>query len=390
MSLGAADFAASMGMQTTGIGGTQAGYYMLPPKDGDAPRPPHYRDPWHGVTAAIVAACRANGLLPVDGPFGDFSDRDGFVAQARRAATLGMVGKWAIHPARSALANEVFTPGEAQVAEAREIVAAMREAEARGQGAATYKGRLIDIASVRQARVIVEMAELIGRPLSGGRRTSDRRPVAIPRTAGSIFHASLRERRMQTYLDFEKGLAEIEGKAEELRTLARKNAEMNVEDEAVGARPQGRDAARRPLPQPRSLAEDAGRAPPRPAALQGLHRGAVPRMDAARRRPQLCRRPRDHGRPRPLQRPARGGDRPREGQRHPRAHRPQLRHGPPRGLSQGDPADGSRRPLRPAGHHPGRHARRLSRQGCRGARPGRGDRPLDREVPAGRRADRLA
>ncbi len=77
---------------------------------------------------------------------------------------------------------------------------------------------------------------------------------------------------MQTYLDFEKGLAEIEGKAEELRTLARKNAEMNVEDEAAGPRPQGRDAARRPLPQPRSLAEDAGRAPPRAAALQGLHR----------------------------------------------------------------------------------------------------------------------
>jgi malyl-CoA/(S)-citramalyl-CoA lyase len=161
LSLGAADFAASMGMQTTGIGGTQEGYYMLPPREGDAPRPPHYPDPWHGVTAAIVAACRANGVLPVDGPFGDFSDRDGFVAQARRAATLGMVGKWAIHPGQIALANEVFTPSEAEVAEAREILAAMAEAGERGQGAATYKGRLIDIASARQAKVIVEMAALI-------------------------------------------------------------------------------------------------------------------------------------------------------------------------------------------------------------------------------------
>ena len=71
MSLGAADFAASMGMQTTGIGGTQDGYYMLPPKE-EAERPHLYGDPWHGVTAAIVAACRANGVLPVDGPFGDF------------------------------------------------------------------------------------------------------------------------------------------------------------------------------------------------------------------------------------------------------------------------------------------------------------------------------
>lgn len=161
MSLGAADFAASMGMQTTGIGGTQDGYYMLAPREDAGPRTPIYGDPWHGVTAAIVAACRANGVLPVDGPFGDFSDADGFTAQARRAATMGMVGKWAIHPSQVKLANEVFTPSEAKVGEAREILAAMKEAEARGQGAVTYKGRLIDIASVRQAQVIVRMAELI-------------------------------------------------------------------------------------------------------------------------------------------------------------------------------------------------------------------------------------
>ncbi len=162
LSLGAADFAASMGMQTTGIGGTQEGYYMLPPRgEAEASRPPVWGDPWHGVTAAIVAACRSAGILPVDGPFGDFSDTEGFRAQARRAATLGMVGKWAIHPSQVALANEVFTPSEAQVAEAREIIAAMAEAEAKGQGAAVYKGRLIDIASIRQAKVIVGTADLI-------------------------------------------------------------------------------------------------------------------------------------------------------------------------------------------------------------------------------------
>ena len=160
MSLGAADFAASMGMQTTGIGGTQDGYYMLAPKE-EAERPQVWGDPWHGVTAAIVAACRANGVLPVDGPFGDFSDVEGFAAQARRSATMGMVGKWAIHPSQVKLANEVFTPAEGKVAEAREILAAMAEAQAKGQGAVTYKGRLIDIASVRQAQVIVKMAELI-------------------------------------------------------------------------------------------------------------------------------------------------------------------------------------------------------------------------------------
>ena len=155
MSLGAADFAASMGMQTTGIGGTQDNYYML--HDGAR----HWSDPWHWAQAAIVAACRTHGVLPVDGPFGDFGDAEGFRAQARRSAVLGMVGKWAIHPSQVALANEVFTPSEAVVAEAREILAAMEDAKARGEGAAVYKGRLVDIASIRQAEGIVRQAEMI-------------------------------------------------------------------------------------------------------------------------------------------------------------------------------------------------------------------------------------
>lgn len=155
MSLGAADFAASMGMATTGIGGTQENYYML--QGGQS----YWPDPWHWATAAIVAACRTHGVLPVDGPFGDFSDDDGFRAQARRVATLGMVGKWAIHPRQIALANEIFTPSEAAVAEAREILKAMAEAKARGEGATTYKGRLVDIASIKQAEGIVKQADMI-------------------------------------------------------------------------------------------------------------------------------------------------------------------------------------------------------------------------------------
>ena len=97
----------------------------------------------------------------MDGPFGDFSDEEGFRAQARRSATLGMVGKWAIHPKQVALANEVFTPSETAVNEAREILAAMEAAKTAGQGAAVYKGRLVDIASMRQAEVIVRQAEII-------------------------------------------------------------------------------------------------------------------------------------------------------------------------------------------------------------------------------------
>lgn len=155
MSLGAADFAASMGMATTGIGGTQENYYMY--REGQK----YWSDPWHWAQAKIVATSRTHGLLPVDGPFGDFSDTEGFMAQARRSATLGMAGKWAIHPSQIAMANEVFSPSEAAVTEAREILAAMEEAKRSGAGATVYKGRLVDIASIKQAEVIVRQAEMI-------------------------------------------------------------------------------------------------------------------------------------------------------------------------------------------------------------------------------------
>jgi malyl-CoA/(S)-citramalyl-CoA lyase len=155
MSLGAADFAASMGMQTTGIGGTQENYYML--HEGQK----HWSDPWHWAPTALGAACRTPGVGPGAGPFGDFSDDEGYRAQARRSATLGMVGKWAIHPKQIALANEVFTPSEEAVTEAREILAAMEDAKARGEGATVYKGRLVDIASIKQAEVIVRQSEMI-------------------------------------------------------------------------------------------------------------------------------------------------------------------------------------------------------------------------------------
>ncbi|MEO1471362.1 MAG: CoA ester lyase [Pseudomonadota bacterium] len=161
MSLGPADYAAFMGMQTTAIGGTQENYYMLEDPDGDAPRARHFADPWHYPTVAIVAACRTHGVLPVDGPFGDFSDPEGFRAQALRSATLGMVGKWAIHPSQITLSNEIFTPSEAAVTKAKRIIEAMEAAKKAGAGAVTLDGKLIDIASIRQAEVVVKQAELI-------------------------------------------------------------------------------------------------------------------------------------------------------------------------------------------------------------------------------------
>ncbi|MEL6765609.1 MAG: CoA ester lyase [Pseudomonadota bacterium] len=163
MSLGPADYAAFMGMATTAIGGMQANYAMIEdPREDGGERARHFADPWHYPTVAIVAACRTHGVLPVDGPFGDFSDPEGFRAQAWRSATLGMVGKWAIHPSQIALSNEVFTPSDAAVTKAKRIIEAMEEATRSGAGAVTLDGKLIDLASIRQAEVIVKQAALIG------------------------------------------------------------------------------------------------------------------------------------------------------------------------------------------------------------------------------------
>ena len=158
---GVADYAASTRARTTGIGGPNKMYGVLTDKDGANARDFHWGDMWHYAIARMVVAARANGLRPVDGPFGDFSDPEGFKAQAYRAAVLGCEGKWAIHPSQVALANEVYSPSEAEVTRANRILEAMAQAQREGKGAVALDGRLIDIASIRQAEVLVRKAKQI-------------------------------------------------------------------------------------------------------------------------------------------------------------------------------------------------------------------------------------
>ena len=158
---GVADYAASTRARTTSIGGANADYAVLTEPLADNSRQVHWGDMWHYAIARMVVAARANGLRPVDGPFGNFSDPDAFKAAAARAAVLGCEGKWAIHPSQIALANEVMSPSEAEVTRARRILEAMKEAEAQGKGAVSLDGRLIDYASIRQAQVLVEKAAQI-------------------------------------------------------------------------------------------------------------------------------------------------------------------------------------------------------------------------------------
>jgi len=158
---GVADYAASTRARTTNIGGVNPDYAVLTDKDSAGARQTHWGDMWHYAIARMVVAARANGLRPVDGPFGDFSDADGYRAAGRRAGVLGCEGKWAIHPSQVALANELFSPSEAEVTKARRILEAMQQAAREGKGAVALDGRLIDLASIRQAEVLVKKAEQI-------------------------------------------------------------------------------------------------------------------------------------------------------------------------------------------------------------------------------------
>jgi malyl-CoA/(S)-citramalyl-CoA lyase len=158
---GVADYAASTRARTTNIGGPNPDYAILTDPIGNAPREVHWGDMWHYALARMVVAARAHGLRPIDGPFGDYSDPDGYRYAARRAAALGCEGKWAIHPSQIELAHQVMTPPQAEVTKARRILDAMAAASAEGKGAVSLDGKLIDIASIRQAEALVAKAEQI-------------------------------------------------------------------------------------------------------------------------------------------------------------------------------------------------------------------------------------
>lgn len=146
MHFGVADYAASNRARTVVIGGLN---------------PDYPGDQWHFALSRMTVACRAYGLRAIDGPFGDFNDPDSYMLAARRAAALGLEGKWAIHPSQIELANDVFSPPEAEVTRAYGILDALEKAAAEGKGAAQLDGRMIDAASARMAENIVNVDNII-------------------------------------------------------------------------------------------------------------------------------------------------------------------------------------------------------------------------------------
>jgi citrate lyase subunit beta/citryl-CoA lyase len=129
--------------------------------DMRGPNDPYGGDPLAYARTKIIVAARAAGIDAIDCPFGNYGDAETYRVQAGRAAFLGAVGKWCIHPSQVALAHEMFTPPEAQVARARRLIEAMADAEAQGLGAVTLDGEMIDIASAKIMQSIVDLDDLV-------------------------------------------------------------------------------------------------------------------------------------------------------------------------------------------------------------------------------------
>jgi malyl-CoA/(S)-citramalyl-CoA lyase len=157
LSLGPADLAANRRMKTTRVGGGHPGYLVRQDPnaaDADAPRATYQQDLWHYTIARMVDACAMNGILPYYGPFGDIRDTLACEDQFRNAYLLGCVGAWSLHPVQIEIAKRVFSPDPADVAHAMRVIEAMGD----GTGAIMLDGKMEDDASVKQCKVVVELA----------------------------------------------------------------------------------------------------------------------------------------------------------------------------------------------------------------------------------------
>ena len=148
---GPGDYAASIRSRTTVIGGLN---------------PDYPGDQWHYALSKLVLTCRAYGLRAIDGAFDDYHDPSSYINSAKRAAAMGLEGKWAIHPSQIDLTNSVFSPSSAEVDHAKRILAALKEAAESGKGAASLDGRMIDAVSSRMAENLVKKNKEVQSKLS--------------------------------------------------------------------------------------------------------------------------------------------------------------------------------------------------------------------------------
>ena len=158
VSFGVGDYSLSMGGQDRLVGGANKHYAMLSDAAPGTKRESHWNDQWHFALARVANACHAFDVMPIDGPFGNFSDAQGFHAAAARGRVLGYAGKWAIHPSQVALANQAYTSDAEELTWAHAVLAALAAAQKQGKGAVAMNGQLLDIAHKKIALRILARA----------------------------------------------------------------------------------------------------------------------------------------------------------------------------------------------------------------------------------------
>ncbi len=146
MTFGMGDYSASQQMLLESVGST-----------GDYPP-----DIWHYPRYKMTIACRAFGLDSVDGPYADFNDLPAMNRESKHALTLGMSGKWAIHPSQVETAQTTFSPDDKVLATARKQKAAYEQALKEGLGAINVDGVMVDAASIRMLQNTLDRADLMG------------------------------------------------------------------------------------------------------------------------------------------------------------------------------------------------------------------------------------
>ena len=113
------------------------------------------------ILTLLLAAARANGLAALDGVYNDIQNADGFAAACAQGRALGFDGKTLIHPSQVEPCNTAFSPGEAEVADARKILAAFDLPENRAKGAISLDGRMVERLHADIAARIVAMSDAI-------------------------------------------------------------------------------------------------------------------------------------------------------------------------------------------------------------------------------------
>jgi len=113
--------------------------------------------------AAVAVAARAAGVLAFDTPYVNFRDMKGLEQEIHSVVPLGFNGKFAIHPGQLDTINNLFSPSSQEIEYARAVIAAFEEAEARGSGATSLDGKMIDVPVVKRAYNLLALADTMSR-----------------------------------------------------------------------------------------------------------------------------------------------------------------------------------------------------------------------------------